>query len=109
MSKLYLKPNPTLDDIQQYVKALVEERGFADQSVTQTTILLVEEIGELCKSIRKSHAGMGIDTSKTYELDAAGEIADIIVVLTCIANQLGINMEQAFRDKEEKNKNRIWR
>ena len=108
-SKLYLKPNPTLDDIQTYIKDMAAERGFASQTPLQTFLLLSEEVGELAKCVRKSHASMAIDTQKQYDLNAAGEIADIIIVLTCIANQLGVNMEQAFRDKEEQNKQRIWK
>ena len=109
MSKLYLKPNPTLADLQQYMAIMMQERGFTNQSVMQTCMLLTEEIGELIKCVRKSHTGLRVDASKRYELDPAGEIADILVVLTCIANQLGINMEQALRNKEEKNKQRDWR
>ena len=109
MSKLHLKPNPTLADIQKYVQDMVEERGFADQTPLQTYLLLTEEMGELAKCVRKSHANMAIDTAKKYEFDAAGEIADIMLVLTCLANQLGVDMEQAFREKEEKNKLRIWK
>lgn len=108
-SKLYLKPNPTLQDIQLYVKQMAEERGFADQTPLQTYLLLTEEIGELAKCIRKSHASMRIDAGKQYDLDAAQEIADIIIVLACIANQLHVDMERAFRDKEEQNKQREWR
>lgn len=70
--------------------------------------MLNEEVGELMKCVRKSHADMRIDASKVYELDAAGEIADILIVMTAIANRLGIDMEQALRDKEEKNKLRHW-
>ncbi|HUC89759.1 MAG TPA: MazG nucleotide pyrophosphohydrolase domain-containing protein [Patescibacteria group bacterium] len=109
MSALHLKTNPTLDDIQKYVQDMLEERGFAGQDVMQRFLLLTEEMGELAKCIRKSHAGMAIDANKEYELDAAGEIADILLVLTSVANQLGINMESAFREKEEKNKLRVWK
>ena len=109
MSKLHLPPNPTLGDYQQYMRDMVEERGFTNQTPLQTYLLLAEELGELAKCIRKSHGNMAIDASKTYDLDAAGEIADILIVFTTIANQLGIDMEQAFRDKEEQNKKRIWR
>lgn len=108
MSSLTLPKNPTLEDIQQYVKVMEAERGFADQGVLQPALLLVEEIGELMKCVRKSHAGMRVDTNKTYDFDAAGEIADIIIVLTSVANRLGVDMEQAFRDKEDKNKQRTW-
>jgi NTP pyrophosphatase (non-canonical NTP hydrolase) len=108
MSKLHLKPNPTLGDIQTYVKDMGIERGFDQQSPMQAAILLGEEVGELFKVIRKHHAGIAIDARKTYQLDAAGEIADIIIVLSCIANRLGVDMEQAFREKEEHNKQRVW-
>lgn len=108
MSALHLKPNPTLADIQQYVKDMEQERGFAKETVLQNCLLLSEEVGELFKVVRKSHADMAIDIEKEYELDAAGEIADIIIVLTAIANRMGVDMEQAFRDKEERNKLRTW-
>ena len=107
-SNLHLKTNPTLADIQQYVKNLEIERGFIDQTVTQNCILLVEEIGELCKVIRKFHAGMSTDINKQYEFDAAGEIADIIIMLSAIANRMNVDMEQALRQKEEINKQRTW-
>jgi NTP pyrophosphatase (non-canonical NTP hydrolase) len=74
----------------------------------QNCLLLGEEVGELFKVVRKSHADMAIDVDKQYELDAAGEIADIIIMLTAIANRMGVDMEQAFRDKEERNKQRTW-
>lgn len=108
MSNLHLPSNPTLKDIQAYVEAMEKERGFSDQTVLQPALLLVEEVGELLKCIRKSHAGMRIDTNKTYDFDTAGEVADILIVLTVIANRLGVDMEQAFRDKEAKNKQRVW-
>lgn len=71
--------------------------------------MLAEEVGELMKCIRKSHADMRIDQNKVYEMDTAGEIADILIVLTTIANKLDLDIEQAFRAKEEKNKLRDWR
>jgi NTP pyrophosphatase (non-canonical NTP hydrolase) len=108
MSKLYLKPDPTLADIQQYVRDLEVERGFTDHGVIEQLLLLVEEVGELCKVVRKSHSSMGIDVAKQYELDAAAEIADILIMLNAVANRLHIPIEQALRDKEEKNKQRSW-
>lgn len=108
MSNLNLRAHPTLDDIQTYVADMLTERGFADQNILQRFLLLTEEIGELGKCIRKSHADMSLDINKKYELEAAHEIADILIVLTSVANQLGVNMEQALREKEEKNKLRVW-
>jgi len=108
MSNLHLKPQPTLGDIQKYVDDMLHERGFKDQSIMQECMMLTEEVGELMKCVRKT-GGMRMDAAKTYDIDPAGEIADILIVLTSIANRLGVDMEQAFRDKEEKNKRRTWK
>lgn len=108
MSHLYLKPNPSLGDIQQYVKDMEIERGFTGQAASEKMLLLVEEVGELCKVVRKHHTTLGIDSNKQYDLDLAGEIADIQIVLMTVANRLGVDVEQAFRDKEEENKKRTW-
>ena len=109
MSNLHLKANPTLADIQQYVIDLEKERGFTDFGVVEQALLMVEEVGELCKEIRKSNTKLGMDAAKSYELEAAHEIADVLILLCAVANRLGVDMEQGLRDKEEKNKTRTWR
>jgi NTP pyrophosphatase (non-canonical NTP hydrolase) len=107
-SKLILKENPTLSDIQQYVTSLEQERGFDKNTVLEKYLLLSEEIGELAKCIRKQATPMRTDTAQHYEFNTAGEFADIIILLCALANRLDINLEQAFRDKEEINKGRTW-
>ncbi len=110
MSKLYLKDNPTLDEIQTYVAEMEVERGFTKVSLLETYLLLAEEVGELAKCIRKSsHTSMRTDAARNYSDDAAEEIADIIMVLTAVANRMNVNIEKAFRDKEELNKLRVWK
>lgn len=108
MSNLHFMQNPSLSDLQQYVDEMERERGFIDQSALQTTLLLTEEVGELAKVVRKSHAGMRTDSSRQYEDDAASEIANIFLVATAVANRLGVDIEDAIRAKEEKNKRRDW-
>lgn len=109
MSKLHLKTDPTLADIQRYVIEMEQERGFTHSDILEQFLLLVEEVGELGKVIRKHHTSLGIDTAKQYDLDAAGEVADTLVMLCAVANRLDIDIEQAFRNKEEKNKKRTWK
>ncbi|HSE29417.1 MAG TPA: MazG nucleotide pyrophosphohydrolase domain-containing protein [Candidatus Saccharimonadales bacterium] len=109
MSKLKFSDAPTLKEVQQYTLDMERERGFADEHVSGKCLLLVEEVGELVKAIRKSHFGIAQDVNKKYEHDVEGEIADILIVLNCIANKLGVDVEQALRDKEEKNKKRVWK
>jgi len=101
-----LKNEPTLKDIQEYVKELEKERGFSDTSVIQNCLQLGEEIGELFKAIRKSEK-FKTDSSSIFT-SVEEELADIIIYLAAIANRYDIDLEKAFREKEEVNKKRKW-
>lgn len=107
-SKLHLKKNPTILDLQQYVADLEKERGFDKDTVLEKYLLLSEEIGELAKCIRKTASSMRVDANKQYNFDTAGEFGDILILLCALANRLDVDLEQAFRDKEEVNKQRVW-
>ncbi len=102
-----LSRSPTLADYQNYVRELEQERGFAEQSVVDKCLLLGEEVGELFKAVRKRQ-GLSVDIDSTFT-EAAGELADVLIYLCSIANRLDIDLEQAFRAKEEINKQRSWR
>ncbi len=106
-NKLFLKSQPTLKDFQEYVRQMENDRGFIKQNVLQKCLMLGEEIGELFKAIRKKEKIRVDHSSKFGSVDE--ELADIIVFLCTIANRLNIDLEKAFRDKEEINKKRIWR
>jgi NTP pyrophosphatase (non-canonical NTP hydrolase) len=105
-SKLHLKENPTLQDLQQYIRLMTAERGFND-TVQQKFMLLIEEVGELAKASRK-HAGMGY-ASDARDQDVAAEAADVFIVFLHLCQLLDIDLEQALRQKEEKNKQRVWK
>jgi len=101
-----LGSKPTLLDLQSYVKELEAERGFADQVLIEKCLLLGEEVGELFKSVRKC-TNMSIEDRDSVS-DAADEIADILIMLISVANRLDVDIEEAFRRKEEVNKKRTW-
>lgn len=105
-SKLILKSKPTFADFQQYVQQLELERGFIEQDVIQKCLLLGEEVGELFKAVRKAEKIKTDPNSKLGTIDE--ELADIFIYICAIANRFNIDLEKAFRDKEEINKNRIW-
>jgi len=105
-SKLHLKENPTLKDFQNYADELVKERGFEKETLPEIFMLFLEECGEMAKAARKTQ-NIKIDkNSKDYHLDH--EIADVFIYLLHICNYYGVDLEKAFRDKEEINKGRIW-
>jgi NTP pyrophosphatase (non-canonical NTP hydrolase) len=103
----HLKTNPTLKDFQIYAQELEDERGFADQDVLQKCLMLGEEVGELFKVVRK-HTNIKIDPNSQVG-EAGEELTDVFIFLLAIANRFNIDLEQAFRDKEEKNKTRVWK
>ena len=103
---LHLKENPTINDFQEYVKQLENERGFSNDSVLQKCLLLGEEIGELFKGIRKAE-NIKLDKNSSVG-NISEELADILIFLFSIANRYEIDLEKAFRDKEENNKHRNW-
>jgi NTP pyrophosphatase (non-canonical NTP hydrolase) len=106
MKQLELKNNPTISDFQEYVKELELQRGFDDQTAIEKCLLLGEEMGELFKAIRKTvklKTDINANVSSVKE-----EIADILIYLCAISNRFDIDIEQAFREKEEINKKREW-
>ena len=106
MEDLELKDNPTFRDFQVYVVKLELERGFDNQTALEKCLLLGEEMGELFKAVRKSmKLKMDINANVSSVKE---EIADMIIYLCAIANRFDIDIEEAFREKEEINKKREW-
>jgi len=106
MNELELKDNPTLADFQEYVKKLELDRGFSDQTAIEKCLLLGEEMGELFKAVRKA-MNLKMDI-KANTGSIKEEIADMLIYLCAIGNRFDIDIEQAFREKEEVNKKREW-
>jgi len=105
-NKLHLKDNPTLRDFQNYVDELVKERGFEKETLPQIFMLFLEECGEMAKAARKTQNIKCDKNSEDYHLNH--EIADVFIYLLDICNHYGVDLEQAFREKEEINKKRLW-
>ncbi|MPL69739.1 hypothetical protein SDC9_15487 [bioreactor metagenome] len=106
MNELTLKSTPTLGDFQEYVKNLESLRGFDNQNALEKCLLLGEEVGELFKAVRKT-AKLKTDINSDVG-SISEEIADILIYLCSIANRFEIDIESAFREKEEINKKRTW-
>ncbi len=96
----------TLQSLQKYVSELEVERGFEKENVLQKCLLLGEEVGELFKSIRKTE-NIGVDHNSKVTI-VEEELADILIYLCAIANRFDIDLETAFRNKEEINEKRKW-
>jgi NTP pyrophosphatase (non-canonical NTP hydrolase) len=97
-----------LATLQAYMRKMVQLRGFDDESVRDVMLLLVEEIGELAKSIRRE-IGLKVGASKPEDRKkVAHELADCLIYLLDIANLEEIDLDEAFRAKEAINHKKIW-
>lgn len=94
--------NGSLLQLQNYIQRIVELRGFDKEGIRDVMLLLVEEIGELAKAVRKS-IGLKTSESPTGEKTVANELADCLIYLLDIANLANIDLEQAFQEKERLN------
>ena len=104
-----LKEDNTLEEVQEYIRKVIEIRGFSNQSIEQAMLLLTEEIGELAKAIRKEKTTMSIDNNKIRNYDTIeSEVADVFIVLNSVCNKLNIDLYKALKAKEEENIEREW-
>lgn len=105
-----LKEDYSLNEIQEYIRNVIKIRGFSDEAVEKTMLMLTEEVGELAKAIRKDKINMGVDKNKIDNYDTIeSEIADVLIVLVTICNKLDIDLFKALKNKEKDNINRQWK
>ena len=86
---------------------MVKERGFGKENVSDIFMLFLEECGEMAKAARKAKSMKTDEKSEVFHL--AHETADVFIYLLDICNQFEIDLEKAFREKEEINKKRDWK
>ena len=107
-----LKSNPTLPDLQEYIKVLCAERGWDKNNHLEIFLLFTEEVGELAKGIRTisdlyQEEGKGMSKEEAKK-ELEGEFADVFSYLLDLANYFDIDLEKAFREKEAINAARKW-
>ena len=104
-----LTDKSSINEIQSYIKEVMQIRGFNKEKSSDKILLLVEEVGGLAKAIRKNERKIGIDKTKEYNYSSIeSEIADVFIVLLSICDILNIDLLKAFLNKEEENIKRIW-
>ncbi|VFB13458.1 nucleotide pyrophosphohydrolase [Bacteroides heparinolyticus] len=93
----------TLEEAQQQVDAWIKEYGVRYFSELTNMAVLTEEVGEMARVMARRY---GDQSFKEGEKDNLGdEMADVLWVLLCIANQTGVNLTEAFaRNLEKKTK-----
>ena len=90
-----------LAELQQTVDDWIKDVGVRYFSELTNTALLMEEVGELARIMARKY---GEQSFKKGEEDAnlADEMADVLFVLTCLANQTGVDLTRAMEQNLEK-------
>ena len=102
-----LPEHPTLPQLQRYLDAVCQERGWTKDTYAEKFLLFTEEVGELAKAIRKTQ-GLYQEQARQKRLDLEEEFADVLSYLLDLANCFHVDLEKAFREKEQVNAARTW-
>ncbi|HOK37181.1 MAG TPA: nucleotide pyrophosphohydrolase [Bacteroidales bacterium] len=94
----------SIDELQKIVDDWIKKYGVRYFDVKTNMIVLTEEIGEMARVIARQFGEQSKKEDETLSLSE--EIADVLWVLTCIANQTGINLTDAIQKNIEKKTNR---
>lgn len=98
----------TLDEMQSQVDAWIREYGVRYFGELTNMAILTEEVGELARVMARRYGDQSFKAGETQ--DVADELADVLWVLTCLANQTGVNLTEAFartmQKKTQRDKNR---
>lgn len=90
----------TIEEAQETVDQWIKEYGVRYFSELTNMAVLTEEVGELARVIARKY---GDQSFKPGEKDNIGdEIADILWVLLCLANQTGVDLTSEFEKNLEK-------
>ena len=87
----------TIRELQGKVDSWINEIGVRYFSELTNLAVLVEEVGELSRILARTYGDQSFKKSDaTYSLP--DEMADVLFVLVCLANQTGVDLTQAIHD-----------
>lgn len=95
----------TLQEAQQEVDSWIKKYGVRYFSELTNMTILMEEVGELARIMSRTYGEQSFKESDKNK-NIADEMADVLWVLVCLANQTGLNLDNAFQKNLEKKTNR---
>ena len=91
----------TISDLQTTVDQWIKENGVRYFNELTNMAILTEEVGEVARIISRKYGEQSFkESDKDKELSE--ELADVLFVLVCIANQTGVNLTEALEKSLEK-------
>ena len=90
-----------LSKTQQVVDEWIKKYGVRYFNEMTNTAILMEEVGELARIMSRRY-GEQSEKDSDKNLDLGDEMADVLFVLICMANQTGVDLEDAFKKNMKK-------
>ena len=91
----------TINEAQQQVDGWIKTVGVRYFSELTNMAILTEEVGELARIMARTYGDQSFKKTD-LEKNLADEMADVLWVLICLANQTGVNSTEAFQKNMEK-------
>jgi len=91
----------TLAEAQQQVDQWIKTHGVRYFSELTNMAILTEEVGEVARIMARRYGDQSEKESDKNK-DLGDEMADVLWVLICLANQTGVNLTEAFQKNLEK-------
>ena len=85
----------TIEQAQQVVDAWIKEHGVRYFNELTNMAMLTEEVGEVARIIARRY-GEQSEKESDKAKDLGDEMADVLFVLICLANQTGVNLTEAL-------------
>ena len=94
----------TLEEAQKTVDNWIKTYGVRYFSKLTNMAVLPKEVGELARIMARTYGDQSFKEGEKHDL--ADEMADVLWVLICLANQTGVDLTEAFRKNLEKKTSR---
>ena len=91
----------TLQEAQARVDAWIKTVGVRYFSELTNTAILMEEVGEVARIMARTYGDQSFKKADLAK-DLGDEMADVLFVLICLANQTGVDLTDAFAKNLEK-------
>ncbi|MEN9963952.1 MAG: hypothetical protein RL582_1047 [Bacteroidota bacterium] len=96
----------TINEAQQKVDEWIKSFGVRYFNELTNLGILMEEVGELSRIMVRTYGEQSFKSSDKEKSDLSDEMADVLWVLICLANQTGVNLTEAFQKNMNKKTNR---
>ncbi|GGE94810.1 nucleotide pyrophosphohydrolase [Hymenobacter cavernae] len=91
----------TIEEAQKTVDQWIKTTGIRYFNELTNMAILTEEVGEVARIISRQYGEQSFKASDR-DKDLADELADVLFVVICLANQTGINLTEALQKNLEK-------